>query len=230
VWADRDEPSASLSVAERGRHRSRPTSQSRSILPRPATPAEPASSTARSPGSTHPAIPLAAHDRPDPRTGRPQRDSTAHAGISHQRRRQIRERLQHDDLLGPAPATARSVHAAPMILGLPRQRSSAATDGHMAPGYGEREASRSSPANAGERCTPGPPRADHRSTVRVVADRSAGRPVVHEIPDKRAHSSPAVNDVLRHGRCPTLQKWQNRSTKIDRSRSIRVGGYGPLLH
>jgi hypothetical protein len=33
VWADRDEPSASLSVAERGRHWLRPTGQSRSILP-----------------------------------------------------------------------------------------------------------------------------------------------------------------------------------------------------
>ena len=54
--------------------------------------------------------------------------------------------------------------------------------------------------------------------------------VVHEIPDKRAHLSPAVNVVLRHVRCPTLQKWPNRPTKIDRSRSIRVGGYGPLLH
>jgi hypothetical protein len=42
--------------------------------------------------------------------------------------------------------------------------------------------------------------------------------------------SPAVNVVLRHVRCPTLQKWPNRPTKIDRSRSIRVGGYGSLLH
>ena len=44
----------------------------------------------------------------------------------------------------------------------------------IGPGYGGREASRSSPANAGERRAPGP-RADHRSTVRVVADRSADR-------------------------------------------------------
>jgi hypothetical protein len=85
--------------------------------------------------------------------------------------------------------------------------------------------------NSRPKRAPGPPRADHRSTcVRVVADRSADRPVVHEIPDKRAHLSPAVNVVLRHVRCPTLQKWPNRPTKIDRSRSIRVGGYGPLLH
>jgi hypothetical protein len=40
----------------------------------------------------------------------------------------------------------------------------------------------------------------------------------------------AVNVVLRHVRCPTLQKWPNRPTKIARSRSIRVGVYGPLLH
>jgi hypothetical protein len=31
-------------------------------------------------------------------------------------------------------------------------------------------------------------------------------PVVYEIPDKRAHLSPAVNVVLRHVRCPMLQK------------------------
>jgi len=40
----------------------------------------------------------------------------------------------------------------------------------------------------------------------------------------------AVNVVLQHVRCPTLQKWPNRPTKIDRSRSIGVGGYGPLSH
>jgi len=47
---------------------------------------------------------LAGHNRPDPRMGRPQRNITAQAGIGHQRRGQIRERLQHGDLPGPAPA------------------------------------------------------------------------------------------------------------------------------
>jgi len=36
--------------------------------------------------------------------------------------------------------------------------------------------------------------------------------------------------VLRYVHCPTLQKWPNRPSKTDRSRSIRVGGYGSLLH
>jgi putative transposase len=100
----------------------------------------------------------------------------------------------------------------------------------IGPRYGGREASRSSPAHAGERRAPGPPRAGHRSTVRVVADRSADRARRAQDPGQAAHLSPAVNVVLRHVRCPTLQKWPSRPTKIDRSRSIRVEGYGPLLH
>src|SRR5262249_61297742 len=40
----------------------------------------------------------------------------------------------------------------------------------------------------------------------------------------------AVNVLPRHVRCPTLQQRPNRLSKSYRSRSIRVGGYGPLLH
>jgi hypothetical protein len=70
----------------------------------------------------------------------------------------------------------------------------------------------------------------------VVADGVGGGPpdlVVgggDDLAQVGARDGAAVNVVLRHVRCPTLQKWPNRPTKIDRSRSIRVGGYGPLLH
>src|SRR5262249_16267154 len=46
----------------------------------------------------------------------------------------------------------------------------------------------------------------------------------------REVDSPAVNVLLRYARCPTLRQWQNRLSDSHRSRSIRVEGYGPLLH
>ena len=55
-----------------------------------------------------PSDPLAGHDRPDSRMGGPQRNTTAHARISHQRSGQIRERLQHGDLPSPVSGTADS--------------------------------------------------------------------------------------------------------------------------
>jgi hypothetical protein len=45
------------------------------------------------------------------------------------------------------------------------------------------------------------------------------------------HDPPfAVNVRLRHVRFPTLQQWPHHRYTNYRSRSIRVGGYGPLLH
>ena len=39
-----------------------------------------------------------------------------------------------------------------------------------------------------------------------------------------------VNVFLRHVRFPTLQQWPHHPYTSYRSRSIRAGGYGPLLH
>ena len=45
------------------------------------------------------------------------------------------------------------------------------------------------------------------------------------------HEPPsAVNVLLRHVRFPTLRQWPHHRYTNYRSRSIRVGGYGPLLH
>ena len=77
---------------------------------------------------------------------------------------------------------------------------------------------------------------DHLVTVIPVTGPEVTRalrrpgPSCTSFPGKRAHLPPAVNVVLRHVRYPTLQKQPSRPSKTGQSRSIRVGGYGPLSH
>ena len=93
-----------------------------------------------------PGDPLPGHDRPDSRMGGPQRNTTAQAGIGHQRRGQIRERLQHGDLPGPAPGTAAArVRAGAMILSPPGQQPSVPADGQKPPHVITRAASLQTP-------------------------------------------------------------------------------------
>jgi hypothetical protein len=73
---------------------------------------------------------------------------------------------------------------------------------------------------------------EHQATTRNLISQHARRITIEQrlAEITRSFYAGAVNVVLRHVRCPTLQKWPNRPTKIDRNRSILVGGYGPLLH
>jgi hypothetical protein len=77
----------------------------------------------------------------------------------------------------------------------------------IGPGYGGREASGSSPANAGERRAPGPPRADHRSTVRVVADRSADRA-------RRARDPGQAGPLVTRGQCRSTTRALPHATEM----------------
>src|SRR5215813_1322255 len=84
---------------------------------------------------------------------------------------------------------------------------------------------------AGVRVPPGALPAD---TTRCSVTGRAPTPMWHQGTRARhagGHGPPfAVNALLRYVRCPTLRQWRNRLSDSHRSRSIRVGGYGPLLH
>jgi hypothetical protein len=74
---------------------------------------------------------------------------------------------------------------------------------------------------------PGPPRTDHRSTVRVVATAPRTGPVVHEIPDKRPTCHPRLMCLYDTCVAPRYRNSETGRQRLTGAEAFELEGMDP---